>query len=183
MVESTSSRSRIVWIRCDGCGEPGRIDLAHPSMQTACRRCGRLLWTTAVARIAEDFHCPPQSTIATLQPQSMQGVIQELAAAAAQANRWTPEQQSALSSAMIQREALGSTGLGRGVAVPHASLDWIDRRVTVLAYAPLPIEFHALDGRPVHTLFMVASPKRDRADHVRYMERVTRLLRSIVEQD
>ncbi len=177
---STTSH-RIAPVECDACGEPGRVDLTHPSLRPACRNCGRMLWSTAVQKMAVDFGCAPQTTIPCLLGHDLPSVLGELAAAAADANGWTSQQRGELADALLRREMLGSTGLGRGVAVPHASVDWIDRRATVLAYAALPLEFHALDGRPVHTLFLVVSPKHDRPSHVRYMECVVRLLRSIVQ--
>ncbi|MCC6524596.1 MAG: PTS sugar transporter subunit IIA [Polyangiaceae bacterium] len=81
-------------------------------------------------------------------------------------------------AALSEREKLQSTGVGGGVAVPHGSLDKLDRQLGALLVCPHPIPFDAIDGEPVSILFALVGPKRASAEHLKILARVSRLLRS-----
>lgn len=70
---------------------------------------------------------------------------------------------------LIQRERLGSTGLGQGVAIPHARLEGCERIVAALIRPRLPVEFDAPDGRPVGVLLTVLVPQGAEAAHLQYL--------------
>ena len=79
---------------------------------------------------------------------------------------------------LTERERLGSTGFGGGIAIPHAKLDGIDKvRGAVLLLAQ-PIPFDAIDEAPVDIVFMLLSPADSGAEHLKTLARVSRLLRS-----
>lgn len=80
--------------------------------------------------------------------------------------------------ALLEREALGSTGLGSGVAVPHARIKTLDRVVAVFVRLDTPVAYDAVDDRPVDLLFALFAPPRDGADHLRALAAVSRALRS-----
>lgn len=80
--------------------------------------------------------------------------------------------------ALMEREALGSTGLGSGVAVPHARLREIDRVTAVFVRLDAPVAYDAVDDRPVDLLFALFAPPKDGADHLRALAAVSRALRS-----
>ena len=80
--------------------------------------------------------------------------------------------------ALLEREALGSTGLGSGVAVPHARLEGIARVTAVFVRLETPVAYGAVDDRPVDLLFALFAPPRDGADHLRALAAVSRALRS-----
>lgn len=80
--------------------------------------------------------------------------------------------------ALLEREALGSTGLGSGVAVPHARLEGVDRVTAVFVRLETPVAYGAVDDRPVDLLFALFAPPRDGADHLRALAAVSRALRS-----
>lgn len=80
--------------------------------------------------------------------------------------------------ALMEREALGSTGLGSGVAVPHARLREIDRVTAVFVRLDAPVAYEAVDDRPVDLLFALFAPPKDGADHLRALAAVSRALRS-----
>jgi len=80
--------------------------------------------------------------------------------------------------ALLQREALGSTGLGSGVAVPHARLDGLEQVTGVFVRLETPVAWGAVDDRPVDLLFALFAPPRDGADHLRALAAVSRALRS-----
>jgi nitrogen PTS system EIIA component len=78
---------------------------------------------------------------------------------------------------LTERERLQSTGVGGGVAIPHGSVDGLERLVGAVLLCPQAIEFEAIDGAPVSILFAVIGPKRATGDHLRTLARVSRLLR------
>ncbi|MDQ1154361.1 PTS IIA-like nitrogen regulatory protein PtsN [Brevundimonas sp. SORGH_AS_0993] len=80
--------------------------------------------------------------------------------------------------ALMEREALGSTGLGSGVAVPHARLREIERVTGVFVRLDTPVAFDAVDDRPVDLLFALFAPPKDGAEHLRALAAVSRALRS-----
>ena len=79
--------------------------------------------------------------------------------------------------ALTERELAGSTGVGHGVAVPHARLAGLERMRGVFVRLEAPIEFEAVDDQPVDLLFALFAPKDAGADHLRALARVSRLLR------
>lgn len=79
--------------------------------------------------------------------------------------------------ALLEREAAGSTGVGHGVAVPHARLPGVDRMRGVFVRLEQPVEFDALDDKPVDLLFALFSPPQSGSDHLRALARVSRALR------
>lgn len=86
--------------------------------------------------------------------------------------------ESRVMEALQEREALGSTGLGSGVAVPHARLDGVDRVIAVFVRLDTPVAWGSVDDRPVDLLFALFAPPRDGADHLRALAAVSRALRS-----
>ncbi len=78
---------------------------------------------------------------------------------------------------LVDREQLQSTGVGGGVAIPHGTLDRIERLVGAVLLCPAAIEFDAIDNQPVNILFAVIGPKRATGEHLKALARVSRLLR------
>lgn len=79
--------------------------------------------------------------------------------------------------AVLQRERLGSTGVGNGIAIPHGKLVNCDRIVGVFARLERPIEFESLDGAPVDLAFLLVAPEASGADHLKALARIARMLR------
>ena len=79
--------------------------------------------------------------------------------------------------AVLQRERLGSTGVGQGVAIPHARLSGVDEVVGVFARLRTPVDFESIDGRPADLIFMLLAPENAGAEHLKALARVSRLLR------
>lgn len=79
--------------------------------------------------------------------------------------------------ALIERESLGPTGVGRGVALPHARVDSIDHVVGVFVLLEQPIEFESVDRQPVDIAFALFAPKEDGVEHLKALARVSRMLR------
>ncbi len=79
--------------------------------------------------------------------------------------------------ALLEREAAGSTGVGHGVAVPHARIEGLDRMRGVFVRLEQPVAFEALDDQPVDLLFALFAPKGANSEHLRALARVSRLMR------
>jgi len=82
-----------------------------------------------------------------------------------------------LLSSLMKREALGSTGLGNGIAIPHTNSEEISKPQGLLAVSKEGIDFHALDGEPVHVLFLMVYPKDPVGVHLVVLAGLARLLR------
>ncbi len=78
---------------------------------------------------------------------------------------------------IIRRELLGSTGIGRGVAIPHTKHVSVDRLVGTIALSQRGVNFDSLDGEPVHVFVLLISPQDRPGDHLRALENVSRCLR------
>jgi PTS system nitrogen regulatory IIA component len=78
---------------------------------------------------------------------------------------------------LLQRERLGSTGLGRGIAVPHVKLKGLTGIVCLFARLARPIDFESLDGEPVDLIFLLLAPEHAGGDHLKALARISRLVR------
>jgi PTS system nitrogen regulatory IIA component len=78
---------------------------------------------------------------------------------------------------VLQRERLGSTGLGRGTAIPHVESRSLKSVVCLFARLNKPIEFDSLDGEPVDLIFLLLAPEHASGDHLKALARISRLLR------
>lgn len=101
-------------------------------------------------------------------------VIQELAARAAEL---TGQSERTILEILLQREKLGSTAVGNGVAIPHGKLAKLGRLFGLFARLERPVDFEALDGQPVDLVFLLLAPESAGADHLKALARVARLLR------
>lgn len=84
---------------------------------------------------------------------------------------------SELASKLLDREKLGCTGLGDGIAIPHCKLPDIDRVAIAVASTAEPVDFGAADGKPITLIFLVVSPANGAAAHLQALARVSKMLR------
>ena len=82
--------------------------------------------------------------------------------------------------ALWEREKLGSTGVGQGVAIPHGRMEKLDRIIGVFVQLAVPVPFDSVDDAPVDLVFLLLTPQAAGADHLKALARVSRLLRSHV---
>ncbi|MCX8502639.1 MAG: PTS IIA-like nitrogen-regulatory protein PtsN [Alphaproteobacteria bacterium] len=116
----------------------------------------------------------PQSVLASVKAVSKKQLLQELSAfAAAQSGLL----ESDIYEALLQRERLGSTGIGHGIAIPHGKLPKLDRLIGIFARLEKPVDFDALDGQQVDLVFLLLAPEGAGADHLKALSRVARALR------
>ena len=82
----------------------------------------------------------------------------------------------AVREAVLTREAVMSTGVGKGLALPHARTDAVSDTVAAFAVTQAPLDYSALDGHPVRLLFLLVGPEDERSTHVRLLSRISRLM-------
>ena len=116
----------------------------------------------------------PKSVIANLRVTSKKQALQELARFAA---NLTGEQERAIFEVLLERERLGTTGVGAGVAIPHGKLAGLKHLYGVFARLEAPIDFESVDEQPVDLIFLLLAPESAGADHLKALARVSRLLR------
>jgi nitrogen PTS system EIIA component len=116
----------------------------------------------------------PEAVIASLKANSKKQVIQAVAEKAA---ALTGLMERDIFETLLQREKLGSTGVGGGIAIPHGKLQGLDRIFGLFARLPKPIDFEALDDQPVDLVFLLLAPEGAGADHLKALARIARHLR------
>jgi len=112
-----------------------------------------------------------------VQATTKEGVIREMAQALVEAGKIAPGDLEGIVKAIMKREDLGSTGIGRGVAVPHTKHPSVSKLVGTVAVSPDGIDFQSLDGEPVQLFFLLVSPPDRPGDHLRALENISRQLR------
>lgn len=85
---------------------------------------------------------------------------------------------SAVLSSLVERERLGSTGFGQGVAIPHGKIDGLERIYGLFARLAEPVDYKAIDGRPVDLVFLLLSPPEAGADHLKALAVISRITRN-----
>jgi PTS system nitrogen regulatory IIA component len=83
----------------------------------------------------------------------------------------------AIVKALVERESLGSTGIGQGIAIPHGKTDNIDQLVAVMGISKKGVNFDALDGELVYIFFLLVAPKDTAGPHLKALAQISRLLR------
>jgi PTS system nitrogen regulatory IIA component len=116
----------------------------------------------------------PDAVIPALKVTSKKQAIQELAAKAA---ALSGQSDRVIAETLLQREKLGSTGVGNGIAIPHGKLPQLPKLFGLFARLARPVDFEALDGQPVDLIFLLLAPEAAGADHLKALARVARLLR------
>lgn len=116
----------------------------------------------------------PESVVANLRVTSKKQALQELAKKAAEI---TGQPERALFEVLMERERLGTTGVGHGIGIPHGKLPELDRLYGLFARLETPIDFDAIDDQPVDLIFVLLAPETAGADHLKALARVSRLFR------
>ncbi|MFQ5346445.1 MAG: PTS IIA-like nitrogen regulatory protein PtsN [Rhodothalassiaceae bacterium] len=116
----------------------------------------------------------PAAIIPGLKAASKRQALQELAARAAELTGIDERQ---IFNVLLERERLGTTGIGQGVAIPHGKVAGLNRVVGLFARAERPIDFDAVDEVPVDLLFLLLAPADAGAAHLKALAQVSRLLR------
>lgn len=118
-----------------------------------------------------------EAVIADLHAANKEQAIREMVGSLCSAGRIRPEDQEAIISAIMTREELGSTGIGRGVAVPHTKHSSVDSLIATVGLCHDGLDFQSLDGGDVYIIFLLISPPDRPGDHLRGLETITRHLK------
>jgi PTS system nitrogen regulatory IIA component len=116
----------------------------------------------------------PEAIIPALKVNGKKQALQELAAKAAQL---CGQNERTIFEILVQREKLGSTGVGNGIAIPHGKLPKLGKLFGLFARLERPVDFESLDGQPVDLIFLLLAPEGAGADHLKALARGARLLR------
>jgi PTS system fructose-specific IIA component/PTS system nitrogen regulatory IIA component len=118
-----------------------------------------------------------ESIKANVAADDKEGVIRELVGSLASAGAIQASEAESIIAAIMKREELGSTGIGRGVAVPHTKHPSVEHLVGTVGVSPEGVDFQSLDGDKVHLFFLLVSPPDRPGDHLRALENSSRQLR------
>lgn len=116
----------------------------------------------------------PQGIIPALKVNAKKQALAEIAARAA---ALLGQSERTILDILVQREKLGSTGVGHGVAIPHGRLPKLDRIFGLFARLERPVDFESLDGEPVDLIFLLLAPEGAGADHLKALAKIARVLR------
>lgn len=116
----------------------------------------------------------PEAVFPNLKATSKKRLLQELARLAAEI---TGQPERSTFDILLEREKLGTTGVGQGVAIPHGKIEGLDRLYGLFARLDKPINFDSIDDRPVDLVFLLLVPEGAGADHLKALARISRLLR------
>jgi nitrogen PTS system EIIA component len=117
----------------------------------------------------------PAAVIPQLKVQGKKQLLQELAARAAEVTLISDRK---IFETLMERERLGTTGVGQGIAIPHGRLSDVKSIVGIFARLESPIDYEAVDNQPVDLVFALLAPEGAGADHLKALARVSRLLRN-----
>jgi mannitol/fructose-specific phosphotransferase system IIA component (Ntr-type) len=120
----------------------------------------------------------PEAIRAQLVATDKEGAIRELVQALLDAGGIPADEAESIVKAILKREELGSTGIGRGVAVPHTKHPSVSRLVGTVAVSGQGVDFASLDGEAVQLIFLLVSPPDCPGDHLRALENISRQLRN-----
>lgn len=118
-----------------------------------------------------------EAIIPALSATTKEGVIRAMVESLRDAGQFHASDTEDVIRAILKRELLGSTGIGRGVAIPHTKHASVERLIGTIAVAPAGVGFESLDGEPVYVFVLLVSPQDRPGDHLRALENVSRGLR------
>lgn len=121
-----------------------------------------------------DFLSPDAITI-DLKAQDKKSAIAEITELLVQTKKIKKTQE--VIETVMEREKLGSTGIGQGVAIPHGKTNSVSEQAGVLAISQRGVEFNALDGEPVHIIFLLVGPIEVAGQHLKALSRISRLFK------
>ena len=113
--------------------------------------------------------------VAALKATDKRAILEELATFMSEHN--TRIDRAALSRVLIEREALASTAIGEGVAIPHGKLGAVGEIVACLGRAPSGVEFDSMDGQPTFLFFVLVAPESSTGAHLKALARISRVFK------
>jgi PTS system fructose-specific IIA component/PTS system nitrogen regulatory IIA component len=129
-----------------------------------------------VVPLADDLQFP-RITLPDEAAMSVDSAVRFLVGWLAENRALRPNDVDLVVSAVLKRESLGSTGVGKGIALPHVCTDKVSRIVGVTAHSAVGVPWDSLDHLPVHWICLLLSPMDRRGDHLRALEQLSRMIR------
>jgi len=123
-------------------------------------------------RISQLLH--KESIIANLNARDKKGTLDELALAI---SKVTTASETDIASVLMEREQLGSTGIGGGIAIPHGKLDAVRSIVIGFGLSRQGVEYESLDNKPVHIFFLLLTPENSTGGHLKVLAQISKLLK------
>ena len=123
-----------------------------------------------------DFLCSEAFT-GDLKATNKKELIEEMVALMVEAGAFEKKHKAKIIDVLMSREALGSTAIGQGIAIPHGKTDCVDKLVAGLGVSKKGLDFDALDGEPAYIFFLLAAPVDSAGPHLKALARVSRLLK------
>ncbi len=118
----------------------------------------------------------PEAIVDNLRADTKEGVLRELSEVIAKS---IPKlSTNSLAAILMERENLGSTGIGDGVAIPHGKVAGIENLVAAFGRSRNGVQFHSLDGKPAHLFFLIMAPENSAGMHLKALARISRLLKN-----
>jgi nitrogen PTS system EIIA component len=118
-----------------------------------------------------------EAIVPRLKARTKDAVIREMVASLVRAGQFREEETEEVVQGVLRREALGSTGIGRNIAIPHAKHVGVTQLVGTLALSDEGIPFESIDGEAVHVLVLLVSPNNKPGEHLRALESVVRTMK------
>jgi PTS system nitrogen regulatory IIA component len=116
-----------------------------------------------------------EAVILDLKSKEKKGVIEELVAPLAQSSGVAPKD---LVKVLMERERLGSTGIGGGIGIPHGKLKGIDALIVGFGLSRKGVNFESIDGRPTHIFFLLVTPENSIDIHLKLLSQISRILKN-----
>jgi len=121
-----------------------------------------------------EFLCP-EAIVIDLKATDKKAAIKELVDSLAKTNKIKDSNE--ITKTILEREKLGSTGIGQGVALPHGKTDAVKEQIGVIGISSNGVEFNSLDGEPVYLIFLLVGPLDAAGQHLKALARITRLFK------
>lgn len=118
-----------------------------------------------------------KAIITDIKSTKKEAVIEELVDALINASDIDKRNRNKLIEALMAREALGSTAIGQGVAIPHAKSDSVQKLIAAFGLSKKGVDFDSLDGEPAHIFFLLVAPQDSAGPHLKALARISRLLK------
>ena len=120
----------------------------------------------------------PEAILPELEAPTKESAIRAMVGSLKNSGSINPDDEESIIAAILKREELGSTGIGKGVAVPHTKHPSVEQLIATVALSREGIDFASLDGEVVYILFLLISPPDRPGDHLRGLENISRHLRN-----
>ena len=163
---------------CPVCGNAITVEPSWPPGDAPCPKCGQLVWYPAVAGMLDLDFIVGGGVVYEIPASSKLEAIEYLVNKLRELGFLQSRFVDGVVQAIVHREELGPTGIGRGIAIPHAKHEAVQQVVAIGGFITAGIDFDSLDGEPVNRVFLLLSPPSEPGEHLCALERISRALRS-----